>query len=520
MQAAAPGDTTIVAAQMLDEPVPNCRVEGYVTTTNPGPNKNNFRLQLPQKAQWKGRYYFIGLGGSAGYVPTDSQIPSGNPLLKGFVVAGTDTGHQANMLDWSFLTDPARAVDHIHRGAHVVAVATQQITKSYYGVDKLFRYESGCSGGGRMGMEAITRHPEDYDGSLIGTGQTTEMSDTALEFIEAAQQMTREPGSWLAPAKLKMVDEKVTAACDATDGAVDGVVWDHRLCKFDVATLACKKGDAPDCLTQPEIKSIKAILKGPPYPRAHAISQHMPISNMSEWSMFVGPVPPPWSPEPSIENMRKSSGGFIIATTMARSFFGPDFDIIKDFHFNDPKQLDAWYENVQRVGYSSGFTTDLHGLQKSGGKAIFWNGVSDPCCSNVAAEEYFVKVAKTLQINTEQLESFARLYEIPGMGHCGGGTGPNDAPDQLLQALIDWVEQGKAPTAVVMHRGADRVKLAFIAGSNELAAVSGVHIPVSTGRPRDFLVCPFPQVSVFDKSKATVPGAVFEAVNWSCRASR
>ena len=32
-------------------------------------------LQLPDKKQWKGRYYFIGMGGSAGYVPTDSQIP-------------------------------------------------------------------------------------------------------------------------------------------------------------------------------------------------------------------------------------------------------------------------------------------------------------------------------------------------------------------------------------------------------------------------------------------------------------
>ena len=64
LQAAAPKDTTVVSAAMVDEPVRNCRVEGYVTTTNPGPNKNNFRLQLPEKANWKGRYYFIGMGGS------------------------------------------------------------------------------------------------------------------------------------------------------------------------------------------------------------------------------------------------------------------------------------------------------------------------------------------------------------------------------------------------------------------------------------------------------------------------
>src|SRR5271154_6183537 len=71
IQAAAPADTTITSATHLDAPVSHCRVDGYVTVTDPGPNKYNFRLQLPDKNLWKGRFYFIGLGGAAGYVPTD-----------------------------------------------------------------------------------------------------------------------------------------------------------------------------------------------------------------------------------------------------------------------------------------------------------------------------------------------------------------------------------------------------------------------------------------------------------------
>jgi feruloyl esterase len=119
-----------------------------VTTTSPGPNKVNFRLQLPD-SDWNGRYYFIGLGATAGYVPTDSQIPAGNPMLKGFAVAGTDTGQQ-NRADWSFIgRDKAQALDYTSRGAHVTAVATQQITRKYYGREKIYRYHSGCSGGGR-----------------------------------------------------------------------------------------------------------------------------------------------------------------------------------------------------------------------------------------------------------------------------------------------------------------------------------------------------------------------------------
>ena len=70
IQAAAPEDTTIVSASLLDTPAPNCKVEGYVTTVNPGPNQVNFVLQLPAtKDSWNGRFYFGNQGGSGGAVP-------------------------------------------------------------------------------------------------------------------------------------------------------------------------------------------------------------------------------------------------------------------------------------------------------------------------------------------------------------------------------------------------------------------------------------------------------------------
>jgi feruloyl esterase len=516
IQSAAPADTTIVSAEQLDKPVAHCKIDGYVTTTNPGPNKVNFRLQLPDKSLWKGRYYFIGLGGAAGYVPTDSQIPGGNPIVKGFATAGTDTGRQGSGADWSFLSDPVKALDHIHRGAHVTAVATQQITRAYYGVTKIYRYHSGCSGGGRMGGEAMMMHPEDYDGVLFGQsrlGRTTD-GGGSLKFIQASQEMNREPGSWLSPAKLKIVEANVTAACDATDGAVDGVIWDHRLCHYDVASLQCKSGDGPDCLTQPEIKSIKAILNGPRGPDGKLLTQPMPISNMSTWSTFLGSVPPPWSTDSSMVSMSRTSGGFIIATTRAHALFGPNFDILKDFDFGSQKSIDAWNEATAKIGYDR--SPDLHPFEKVGGKTILWVGVSDPCCSNLEMEGYVKYLEK--DIGKARLDKFAKLYEIPGMGHCGGGTGPGDTPDVLLQSLVDWVELGKVPEGAVMHRGADRVKLIFADKSGP--GESGALVPVPTGRSRDFLVCPYPLVSVFDKSKANNPDAVYEAANWSCRASR
>ena len=55
IQASAPAGTVITSATPTAAPVPHCRVEGYITTTNPGPNKVNFRLQLPDTGWAKER---------------------------------------------------------------------------------------------------------------------------------------------------------------------------------------------------------------------------------------------------------------------------------------------------------------------------------------------------------------------------------------------------------------------------------------------------------------------------------
>ena len=51
----------------------------------------------------------------------------------------------------------------------------------------------------------------------------------------------------------------------------------------------------------------------------------------------------------------------------------------------------------------------------------------------------------------EPTRTFARLFLVPGMNHCGGGK----ATDQFdtLAALENWVEQGKAPERIIA-RGA------------------------------------------------------------------
>jgi hypothetical protein len=51
IQALAPMGTTIKSAEPTATPVPHCKIDGQIITTNPGPNQVNFRLQLPDRAQ-------------------------------------------------------------------------------------------------------------------------------------------------------------------------------------------------------------------------------------------------------------------------------------------------------------------------------------------------------------------------------------------------------------------------------------------------------------------------------------
>jgi feruloyl esterase len=54
----------------------------------------------------------------------------------------------------------------------------------------------------------------------------------------------------------------------------------------------------------------------------------------------------------------------------------------------------------------------------------------------------------------------SRLYIAPGVAHCGGGEGADSA--DLLQAMMQWVEIGKAPgTLLAAKRDAATGKVRF-----------------------------------------------------------
>ena len=56
--------------------------------------------------------------------------------------------------------------------------------------------------------------------------------------------------------------------------------------------------------------------------------------------------------------------------------------------------------------------------------------------------DYYKRVQRQMG-GSEGTSGFARLFLAPGVGHCGGGVGPQ--PGGQLDAMVHWVEDGKAP---------------------------------------------------------------------------
>jgi hypothetical protein len=55
--------------------------------------------------------------------------------------------------------------------------------------------------------------------------------------------------------------------------------------------------------------------------------------------------------------------------------------------------------------------------------------------------DYYDEIAARMGL--QETQDFYRMFLIPGVGHCGGGYGPDRI--DAMTPLIEWVESGRAP---------------------------------------------------------------------------
>lgn len=414
----------------------HCLVEGMINKRTGAQGKTygiGFAVALPEN--WNGRFLMQGGGGLDGTLfPPLGPIGAGDKpaLLRGFAVASTDSGHQAKgAFDASFMADQQAAVDFEYASIGAVTEISKRIVSEYYAKPAAYSYFTGCSMGGREAMIAAQRYPLQYDGAISGApAMHVGFSGIGDRWVSATLASIAPKGADGKPEMSKVFSESdkkliisgILKACDADDGLKDGMIFNPMGCKFDPATLVCKGAKTDSCLTASQAAAIKTALAGPKDSTGRQVYPGFFYDTGLTAAQGI----------PGLLNPQEMRGGPPI--------FSTNIDVDQEVLRASTNPMAAAGDTANWTNYSTFFGR--------GGKLIFFHGVSDPWFSAEDTVGYYERMSKANGGPDQVREQSSRLFLVPGMSHCGGGSAALDHFD-LLTPLVNWVEKGKAPDAVV-----------------------------------------------------------------------
>jgi feruloyl esterase len=460
-------DTTITAAQSVaagtytapdGEIFTNlptfCRIAATLTPTS----DSNIKIEvwMPYSG-WNGRFLGTGNGGIAGLIVWRT-LAFFLPL--NYAVANTDMGTSPAATEGArVLTGhPEKQIDFATRSTNLMTVRSKQIIKAFYGENPKYSYFSGCSTGGGRGVHEALQFPGDYDGIVAGAPLFNNTHHT----VANGWNYTAFNG----PAKITADQATaITAAtvnqCAGKDGGLssDNFLRDPRDCHWDPAELQCTggSGDASTCLTAPQVAAVRKLYEGPINPRTgeriHAGRLRGSESN-NGFQAGLGSVP----------------GS---TNAMIYYVFGNDFDWLT---FDFDREMDTLDDEL--AARSNANTADLEEFRSHGGKLMLTHGFADPLVPTLNTVAYYERLISSQTREGRRSEEdrnealrrtreFARLFLLPGAGHCSGGAGPytvkgdpfppgpnHPAPPiahLALEPLLQWVEHGIAPDRIIAY---------------------------------------------------------------------
>lgn len=508
---------TTVAAGMLSiagQPVAeHCRVTGKAhERLSPLDGKTysiQFEMRLPKA--WNGRFFHQGNGGIDGSVVTATGSFGGGPrtsaLLQGFAVLSSDAGHTLAQGGPAFGLDPQARLDYGYQAVGKLTPVAKQVIARAYGKGPDRSYFGGCSNGGRHTLVAAARYAQDYDGFLAGApGYRLPLA--ALASIRRGQRLASvASGDPSTPAGLetaftaaerKTVANAVLARCDALDGSVDGLVQNVEACqrRFDFMrdVPTCSGARDGNCLTTAQKFAIGPIFSGATLSNGQPFYARFPFDagigggGIAFWE-FTAPL---------VLDSGAVGVIFKVPPSTLPLTNGPAFTLGLDIDatLGELFATNATYTESAMQFMTPPDASDLEDVRRRGGKILVYHGVSDPIFSVADTERWIRGVERTSGGRAEQ---FTRLYRVPGMGHCSGGPATDQA--DFLSPLVAWVEQGRAPDAIV----------ASARGAGNPGGVNA-DVPASWAPDRTRPLCAYPEVA-FYKGR----GDVEKAANWVCR---
>jgi feruloyl esterase len=433
-----------------------CKVAAVLTPSSD--SHIEIELWMPE-TDWNGKFEAVGNGGFTGAIGYPALAAA---LREGYAVAGSDTGHKGNSASFA-LGHPEKMIDFAWRAEHEMTVKSKTLIATYYGRQARLSYWNGCSTGGRQGLKAAQRFPDDFDGILAGAPANFETHLHAWT-VAIGMDVVKDDKNILPASTYPIINKAVLAACDVKDGVKDGLLNDPRKCSFDPSTLLCGGSSSGNCLNADQVAAVKKIY-APLKSKTGALifPSYEPGSEMA-WGLLLGGDAP--------------------AALGQDTFMYLTYDDPKwDWHTFDADR-DTAAADKKDDGVINATDPDLSKFKARGGKLLMYHGWADTAIAPENSINYYSSVLKKMGAKQDD---WYRLFMAPGMQHCGGGAGPNQI--NWMGALERWREGGTAPDAIIANH---------VTGGN-----------VDMSRP----LCPYPQVAVY---KGT--GSTNDAASFSCKA--
>ena len=442
-----------------------CYVKGIL------PPAIGFHVQLPLPSAWNGRFLKWGDGGKDGDLDfADHRV------AEGYAVANSNTGHDNGAEPGSsFAYDNRQAeIDFGYRAVHLTAVAAKTLVGRYYGRPPEYAYFEGCSTGGRQGLMEAQRYPDDFDGIVAGAPANHYQDMNAVrvwllqrmfrdDFSAALAFDTDGDGQFDSVRKMDMLADAVLAVCDRNDGIKDGVIDDPLSCDFDprrdLAAMRCAGDtDADDCFTTAQLQTVRDFHAGPRDSLERPIYAGKPVGSERGWTRLFIPY----------TGNRFAPGAVGLGGDHLNYLFYDTDPGVPPSDLLDPSRPVrsqalppewAWWNfDINDVPAGKGDVmrriTDATDpdltrfLVENDGKLVLYHGWADALVVPKPTLTYYQDVVETtFHGDMSAARDRARLFMVPGMGHCRGGNGP-DTWDRL-RPLVDWVERGAAPDALI-----------------------------------------------------------------------
>lgn len=447
-------DVRLVSVVYESAPAPHCKVAGVIGT------ETNFELLLPEN--WNGKFVMGGGAGFTGFVVNTALIYGA--LQSGYATVGTDTGHQGHPLDASWaLNNLERVVSFGHQAVHRTAVTAKALTSDFYGKDISRSYFTGCSRGGGQALMEAQRYPDDFDGIVAGAPANNWTMELGARNTRLNAAMYPDPGNLsvatITPEAQDLIGAAVLQKCDALDGLADGILNNPALCDFDVASLACKDGEAGACLTELQVAAARTIyddlyIDGKRVLPGYPVGGELSPDGWTKWltgGLALGEV------GEFQEGVAAESDDPAPLTPNAHFAFGNG--VMKYLVFHDPVwdyttyDLDAFYSDAAAAAQALNATDpDIDAFRDSGGKLLMYTGWGDMALTPYGTIEYYQSILD----RDANAASDVRLFMMPGVAHCFGGEGPDFV--NYLDVIDTWVETGKEPNQLTSLWLSDQFK--------------------------------------------------------------